>query len=54
MAKPRKKRVYIIRKYVQAESIQAALLREKKQCADDVFLEETSQRQVIEDTLQGE
>lgn len=45
------KKIYIIRKYVVAKSIQEAIKTEKKKAPDDVWLEETSQRKMLEDLI---
>jgi len=42
------KNVYVVRKYVIADSIKSALLKEKKTKVHDCWLEENSQREMLE------
>jgi hypothetical protein len=46
-----KKQVYIIRKYVLASSAKEAIRLDNKTDIRDVFLEETSQKTMVEDMV---
>ncbi len=46
-----KKQVYIIRKYVLASSAKEAIKLDNKTDIRDVFLEETSQKSMVEDMV---
>lgn len=46
-----KKKIYIIRKFVVATSIEDAIRLERKQKPDDVFLEDTSRQSLFEEIL---
>lgn len=48
-----KKQVYIIRKYVLANSAKEAMNLDKKTAIRDVFLEENSQKHMIEDMVKS-
>lgn len=45
------KKIYVIRKYVVAINIQEALKLERKTLLDDIWLEDTTQKQYMEDIL---
>jgi len=42
------KKVFVIRKYVLASSIQEAIKREKKQAPDDVYLDEVHRTKLLD------
>lgn len=40
-------RIYVIRKYIKANSAQDAIIKDRKHKVDDVWLEEESKRQLL-------
>jgi len=47
------KKIYIVRKYVVANSVKEAIKKEKTITPEDVYLEDTSQRMFMETIMES-